>query len=84
MGLGCVTKIRSKDGCADPSDSGHQATNRSAATVSAVRSPRLGASAPVLLGAGLAAAAVAGGLYVVGTQHTPALWYFNDFRLPPL
>jgi Family of unknown function (DUF6529) len=39
--------------------------------MSAARSPRLGASAPVLLWAAVALAAVAGGLYAFGTQHTP-------------
>jgi hypothetical protein len=39
--------------------------------MSAARSPRLGASAAVLLGAGVALAAVAGALYAFGTQHTP-------------
>ena len=39
--------------------------------MSAARSPRVGASAAVLLGAGVALAAVAGALYAFGTQHTP-------------
>jgi hypothetical protein len=39
--------------------------------MSAPRAPRLSGSAPVLVGAGLATAALAAGLYAFGTQHTP-------------
>jgi hypothetical protein len=39
--------------------------------MSAPRAPRLSGPAPVLVGAGLATAALAAGLYAFGTQHTP-------------